>query len=143
MKNLPPANNGIDNMSYLKEYHSIRLTPPDYEVMRKRAIRAASVDRDTGVKGHAMGDPLVGAIVMPEFGVIIPAQVMNDNLYVDIHAMAQSPHDGTPPTAHMVLTEDNVNALQAYLRDGNLQIKWFEPNDFYTWIMWRCQRVLH
>jgi hypothetical protein len=90
------------------------------------------VNKETGVKDHVMGDPLVGAIVMPEFGVMIPAHVMNDNLYVDIHAMAQSPHDGTPPTAHMVLTEKNVHDLRDYLSDRKLQLNFFEPNDFVT-----------
>jgi len=69
---------------------------------------------------------------MPEFGVIIPALAMNDNLYVDFHAMAQSPVDGTPPTAHMVLTEENVNDLQDYLSVGNMHLEWFQPNDFVT-----------
>ena len=69
---------------------------------------------------------------MPEFGVIIPALAMNDNLYVDFHAMAQSPVDGTPPTAHMVLTEENVNDLHDYLSVGNMHLEWFQPNDFVT-----------
>ena len=69
MKNLPPANNGIDNMKYLQGYNSARLTPPDYRLIRKIAINGARV---VGVKDLVMGDPLVGAIVMTEFGIIIP-----------------------------------------------------------------------
>ena len=46
--------------------------------------------------------------------------------------MAQSPRDGTPPTAHMVLTEENVNDLQDYLSVGNMHLEWFQPNDFVT-----------
>jgi len=129
MKNLPPANNGTDNLKYLQGYKSARLTPPDYRAITKSAINVARVG---GVKDLVMGDPLVGAIVMPEFGVIIPALAMNDNLYVDFHAMAQSPCDGTPPTAHMVLTEENVNDLHDYLSVGNMHLEWFQPNDFVT-----------
>jgi hypothetical protein len=43
MKNLPPANNGIDNMSYLKGYHSAQTTPPDFRDITKKEIRAAPV----------------------------------------------------------------------------------------------------
>jgi hypothetical protein len=48
-------------MKYLQGYCSARLTPPDYRLIRKIAINAAS---DVGVKDLVMGDPLVGAIVI-------------------------------------------------------------------------------
>ena len=127
MNNIQPANKGGDHMNYLKKYYKADLAPPHFRKLKRDAIDVARKARMTG---DVLGDDLVGAIVMPEFGCILPSSAMNERLHVDIHGMAKSPHDGTPPSAHMVLTEENVKELRAYMKEKNLQLKFFESNDF-------------
>ena len=44
--------------------------------------------------------------------------------------MAESSFDGTPPSGHMVLTEDNVLEFRAYMAMKNLRLKFFDSCDF-------------
>ena len=98
MNNIQPANKGGDHMNYLKKYYKADLSPPPFRKLKCDAINAA---RKAKMTGDVLGDDLVGAIVMPEFGCILPSNATNARLYVDIHGMAKSPHDGTPPSGHI------------------------------------------
>ena len=96
-------------MDYLEEYRSHKLIPPRY---------------DKVTKGKQLGGEFVGALYFPTHSLIVCSYANNDNLYVDIHGLANSPHDGTPALPHIVLTEADANALENHYSMEENKVPW-------------------
>lgn len=127
MKNILPGNDGKDDMKYLQDYGHVDLRPPPFRDIFKSTLSEA---KKAGETGHPVGDELIGALAIPLYQIIVPAHASNQWLSVDIHGMAKSSFDNTPPVSHIVLSADNAKDARDYMTTTGAKLQFFDEEDF-------------
>ena len=71
-----------------------------------------------------------GALCFPLHKLIVRSYAHNQNLYVDIHALAKSSIDGTPGIPHLVLTAADGESLLKHFKHLNRHPSYLRDADF-------------
>lgn len=120
-----------DSMDYLSAFSTTTFKSPNYDNVTKRYVKQHNKSNKNNTR-NVISHEFVGALVLPTHKLILCNYAHNEQLYVDIHGMAESEADGTPTIPHLVLTEANALALEEEYSRTNCQPKYLKDETKWT-----------